>query len=82
MAVRLGRLDILTILLKHPYIDIGVRNYRNETALLLGVWRENITIIRRLLQVPNASYYLTLPAEVVKFCKSRGLGNLLEEKMK
>lgn len=82
VAVRLGRLDLLAILLEHSHIDLGVRNCRNETALLLAVRRENIAIVRRLLQVLNASCHLTLPAEVVKFCKSRGLEDLIEEKLK
>lgn len=82
VAIRLGRLDILDILLQHPRINLDVINRWRETALLLAVRREDMAMVGRLFQGPNVPGYLALAADVASSCKNRGLGRLIEEKMK
>jgi ankyrin repeat protein len=77
VAVRNGNLHILHILLRHPNIDLNLRNRWDETALLIAVKRGDIDGVGILLQDPRPIFSLSSPAEVAKSCNNHAMEMLI-----
>lgn len=68
MACGCDNVDAIHMLLKHPSIDINLKNKHGETALSLAIKRKSINVINILLNqpeldVPNSSF-----SDVIDYC--------------